>query len=628
MTAYILQRLIQSVLVLLAVSVVVFLAVYGIGDPIELLVPPQVSAAERAAMIRRLGLDLPVWQQYFAFLGNALKGDLGRSFVHGVPAVDLILARLPATFELVLLAMSLAAVVGIPLGLLAGLNPESRPSRAIMAGTILGFSLPSFWKGMMLILLFSVLLGWLPTAGRGETVSVLGIPTSLLTLDGLRHLVLPALNLAIPNMALMIRLVAAGTAEAMTQDYVKYARAKGVRRKRIVGRHVLRNILIPVVTVAGMEFGSLVAFSTITETVFAWPGMGKLLIDSIYNLDRPVVVAYVMLATLLFVAVNFLVDILYAALDPRVKLTGDIGMTLSNPLATDMTARADTTLRKQVLRRIRSRPTTRGAVILLGILLLLALLAPFIAPQNPHDLASLSVMDNRLEPGSQGMTGVIYWLGTDAQGRDMLSAILYGLRTSLLVGLTSTAGALAIGILAGLVAAQFGGAIDAAIMRVVDFMLGFPSILIALVLLASIGRGVDKVIVAIILVQWAQYARLMRAAALVERRKEYIEAAVNFGLPTRHIMLAHLLPNSIGSVLVVSTISIAGAITLEATLSFLGVGVPVTQPSLGLLIANGFEFLLSGEYWIAAFPGIALVLLIMSLNLVGERLRRSFNVRG
>lgn len=289
---------------------------------------------------------------------------------------------------------------------------------------------------------------------------------------------------------------------------------------------------------------------------------------------------------------------------------------------------ADTPLRRKVLNRIRNHPTTRGAATLLGLLLLLALLAPVIAPQNPYDLASLSVMDNRLEPGSQGMTGITYWLGTDAQGRDMLSAILYGLRTSLIVGLTSTAGALAVGIFAGLVAAQFGGAVDAAIMRVVDFMLGFPSILIALVLLASIGRGVDKVILAIILVQWAQYARLMRASALVERRKEYIEAAVNFGLPTRHIMLAHLLPNSVGAVLVVTTINIASAITLEATLSFLGVGVPVTQPSLGLLIANGFEFLLSGEYWIAAFPGIALVLLIMSLNLVGERLRRSFNVRG
>ena len=324
MTAYVLQRLIQSVLVLLAVSVVVFFAVYGIGDPIELLVSPQVSAAERLALVKRLGLDLPIWQQYFVFMGNALRGDLGRSFVHGIPAIELILARLPATFELVLLAMTMAIVTGVPLGLYAGLDPESRPSRIIMGGTVLGYSLPSFWKGMMLILLFAVVLGWLPTAGRGETVSVLGFPTSLLTLDGLKHLALPAINLAIPNLALMIRLVAAGTTETMTQDYVKYARAKGVRPRRIVGRHVLRNILIPVVTVVGIEFGSLVAFSTITETVFAWPGMGKLLIDSVYQLDRPVVVAYVLLATLLFVTVNFLVDILYAALDPRVKLTGEM----------------------------------------------------------------------------------------------------------------------------------------------------------------------------------------------------------------------------------------------------------------------------------------------------------------
>jgi len=322
MTAYVLQRLIQSVFVLLAVSVVVFFAVYGIGDPIELLVSPQVSAAEREALIRRLGLDLPIWQQYFTFMAQALKGDFGRSFVHGVSAIELIFARLPATVELVLLAMSLAVAVGVPLGLIAGLNPHSRPSRVIMAGTVLGYSLPSFWKGMMLILLFAVWLGWVPTAGRGETVSVLGIQTSLLTLDGLHHLIMPALNLAIPNMALMISLVAAGTTEAMTQDYVKYARAKGVRPRRIVGRHVLRNILIPVVTVVGVEFGSLVAFSTITETVFAWPGIGKLLIDSVYQLDRPVVVAYVLLATLLFVVVNFVVDILYAALDPRVTLTG------------------------------------------------------------------------------------------------------------------------------------------------------------------------------------------------------------------------------------------------------------------------------------------------------------------
>lgn len=323
MGAYILQRLLQSVFVLLAVSVVVFFAVYGIGDPIELLIPPQVSALEREALVRRLGLDLPVWQQYFVFIGNALRGDLGRSFVHGVPAIELIISRLPATFELVLLAMTITVVVGVPLGLIAGLEPDSPGAKIIMAGTVLGYSLPNFWKGMMLILIFAVALGWLPTAGRGQTVEFLGVSTSLFTANGLRHLTLPAFNLAIPNVALIARLVAAGTAEAKTQDYIKYARAKGVRPRRIVGRHILRNILIPVVTVVGIEFSSLVAFSTITETVFAWPGMGKLLIDSIYQLDRPVVVAYVMLATFLFVMVNLLVDVLYASLDPRVKLVAE-----------------------------------------------------------------------------------------------------------------------------------------------------------------------------------------------------------------------------------------------------------------------------------------------------------------
>jgi len=319
-TLFIVRRLLQSVFVLLMASLVVFFAVYAIGDPVELLVSPEASAAERQLAIQRLGLDRPAWSQYLVFLGNALQGDLGRSFVHGVPAIELILGRMPATFELVLLSLVIALVVGLPLGLLAGLNPERRASRAIMTGSIFGYSLPSFWQGMMFILLFSVWLGWLPTSGRGETVSVLGLRTSLFTLDGLKHLAMPALNLALANIALVIRLTASVTAEARLQDYVKYARAKGVRPSRIVRRHILRNILIPVVTVMGIEFGSLIAYSTITETVFAWPGMGKLLIDSIYQLDRPVVVAYVMLATLLFVVINLVVDLLYAALDPRVQV--------------------------------------------------------------------------------------------------------------------------------------------------------------------------------------------------------------------------------------------------------------------------------------------------------------------
>jgi len=318
---FVLRRLIQSLFVLLAVSVVVFFAVYSVGDPIELLINPEADEAARAAMIARLGLDLPVWQQYTHFLWHALHGDLGNSFVQGIPATELILQRLPATFELVLVSIALTCLVGIPLGLVAGLYRDRPLGRTIMGTSILGYSLPNFWQGMMLILLLAVWLGWLPASGRGDTVSVLGVPFSLFTVTGWQHLIMPAINLALGNVALVLRMTATGVVEARTQDYVKFARAKGVRPGRIVRRHILRNILIPVITVIGLEFGHLLAYSTITETVFAWPGMGKLLIDSVNQLDRPVVVAYVMLATLIFVVINLIVDILYAALDPRVQLT-------------------------------------------------------------------------------------------------------------------------------------------------------------------------------------------------------------------------------------------------------------------------------------------------------------------
>jgi len=321
MALFTLRRLIQSLFVLLAVSVVVFFAVYAVGDPIELLVREDATQADREATIRRLGLDLPIWQQYTSFLWRALHGDLGDSFVHGIPAIELILQRLPATFELVLVAITLTCLLGISLGLVAGLYRDRALGRGLMAGSVLGFSLPNFWQGMMLILLCSVWLGWLPATGRGDTVMLLGVRWSILTADGWSHVIMPAINLALGNIALVLRLTATGVVEARTQDYVKFARAKGIKPGRIVRRHILRNILIPVVTVIGMEFGTLIAYSTITETVFAWPGMGKLLIDSVYMLDRPVVVSYVMLVTLFFVIINLVVDLLYAALDPRVQLT-------------------------------------------------------------------------------------------------------------------------------------------------------------------------------------------------------------------------------------------------------------------------------------------------------------------
>lgn len=310
----------QSSLVLLAMSVLVFLGVYAIGNPVELLINPQADDAERLRAAAALGLDRPIWEQYFTFLSGAVRGNLGNSFVFNVPAVELILQKLPATIELALAAMVIAIGLGIPLGLWAGLKPDSIAGRSIMAGSILGFSLPTFWVGLMFIMLFSVSLGWLPSNGRGDTRDLLGLPVSFLTADGLAHLFMPALNLALFKLSLIIRLTRAGTREALMQDYVKFARAKGLSAGRVVGVHVLKNILIPIITVIGLEFGSVIAFAIVTESIFAWPGTGKLLIDSINLLDRPVIVAYLLIIVTLFILINLVVDVLYSVLDPRVRL--------------------------------------------------------------------------------------------------------------------------------------------------------------------------------------------------------------------------------------------------------------------------------------------------------------------
>jgi peptide/nickel transport system permease protein len=273
-----------------------------------------------------------------------------------------------------------------------------------------------------------------------------------------------------------------------------------------------------------------------------------------------------------------------------------------------------------------SRSAVAG-LVLFALIAAMAVLAPWITPQDPYDLAQLDIMDGNLAPGAESMTGAPYWLGTDDQGRDMLSAIIYGLRMSLVVAVLSTLIALAIGMSVGVIAAYFGGRADSFIMRIVDLQLSFPAILVALILLAIVGKGVDKVIVALIIVQWAYYARTVRGTALVERRKEYIEAAACLALSHRRVVFSHLLPNCLPPLIVVATVQVANAIALEATLSFLGVGVPITEPSLGLLIANGYDYLLSGDYWISFFPGIALVVTIVAINLVGDQLRDVLNPR-
>jgi peptide/nickel transport system permease protein len=320
MLVYVIRRSLQSLVVLVAMSLLVFVGVFAIGNPVDILINPQAEQLERERAIAELGLDRPLHEQYATFIRGALAGDLGRSFVHATPALSLILERMPATLELAIVAMLIAVLLGIPLGLWAGLKPDSAGGRAIMAGSILGFSLPTFWVGLMLIMVFSVMLGWLPSNGRGPTVEILGVPVSFLSLEGWRHLILPATNLALFKLALLIRLTRAGTREALLQDYVKFARAKGLSNARVILVHVLRNILIPIVTVIGLEFGSVIAFAIVTESVFAWPGMGKLLIDSINTLDRPVIVAYLLVIVAIFILINLAVDILYSVLDPRVRM--------------------------------------------------------------------------------------------------------------------------------------------------------------------------------------------------------------------------------------------------------------------------------------------------------------------
>jgi peptide/nickel transport system permease protein len=279
-----------------------------------------------------------------------------------------------------------------------------------------------------------------------------------------------------------------------------------------------------------------------------------------------------------------------------------------------------------------ARRFAEDRVALFGLVLLLviaglALIAPFIAPQNPYDLARVDIMDSRQPPGARAGDGFTMWLGSDGVGRDLVSGILYGLRISLAVGLVSGLIAAAIGMTLGLVAAYAGGRVETLIMRLVDLQLSLPSVLVALILVALLGKGIDKIILALVIVQWAYYARTVRGSALVERRKEYVEAARSLGLSHARTVFRHILPNCLAPVIVIATVQTAHAISLEATLSFLGVGLPQTEPSLGVLISNGFQYMLSGKYWISFFPGIALLVTIVAINLVGDRLRDVLNPR-
>ena len=319
MTGYLMQRLLQAALVMLVMSALVFVGIHAVGNPIDVLISADATQEVRTQTIAAYGLDQPLWRQYGAFLQRLLSGDFGKSFVFNTSVIGLIFSLLPATLELAIIAVFAAALLAVPLGMYAGYRPESLVSKAIMSVSILAFSVPTFWIGLVLIYGFAVTLGWLPSGGRGETAPLFGVQWSFLTLDGWRHLLLPALNLSLFKFAMILRLARSGTRELMLSDTVKFARAAGESEWTVLRRHVLPLISIPIVTVFGLEFGSTLAFAVVTETIFSWPGVGKLIIDSITALDRPVMVAYLMLVALLFITINLVVDLTSAAMDPRLR---------------------------------------------------------------------------------------------------------------------------------------------------------------------------------------------------------------------------------------------------------------------------------------------------------------------
>lgn len=306
------------VVTLFIVSILVFVLANFIGDPVNMLVSPKAPPEVREQVREELGLNRPILEQYVSFVTNALKGDFGKSYIYKVDVLSLIVQRLPATLELVLVSAVLALVISIPLGVYAGAFPKRKSSTLVMGSSILGISLPSFFIGIMLIYIFSLKLHWFPSSGRGATMPFLGMNFSLFAPGGLKYIILPALTLSVTNIASLVRLTRAGVMENMRQDYIKFARAKGVSIRKVLFGHALKNALIPVITVFGMEIGSLIAFTTVTETIYSWPGLGKLLIDSINSVDRPVIVAYLILTTVLFVFINFVVDLLYTVIDPRI----------------------------------------------------------------------------------------------------------------------------------------------------------------------------------------------------------------------------------------------------------------------------------------------------------------------
>ncbi len=625
---------------MLAVALIAFSLFRYVGDPVLTMVGQDTTQEQREALRKQLGLSDPMLVQYGRFVAHAAVGEFGVSYKQRRPVIDMFIERAPATLELSLVAASLAVILGIFMGVYSGLNREGPLSRVFQAVSLVGISLPPFLVGILLIYLFAVILGWLPAQGRGQVVRLGWWTTGLLTGSGIKSLILPSITLGLFQMTLIMRLVRSEMLEVLRTDYIKFARARGLTNRALHFGHALKNTLVPVITVTGLQIGQIIAYSIITETVFQWPGMGYMFLQAVTSVDIPVMGTYLVLVAALFVTINLIVDCLYylhRSEAPRGSFRdgrlGGVMMRLVEPIL----RRGRLFLDGDIFYSFRKSPVTLIAAGITAVYLLVALFAPLVAPHNAYDLSSLSLIDGLTPPVWYAEGSANYLLGTDDQGRCILSTIIYGSRLSLAVGFAAVLFSGFLGVLLGLISGSAGGAIDALIMRVAEIQMTFPAILIAL-LVDGIFRGImpvyalDELAVYIVIFSigvssWPQYARTVRASTIVENNKEYVAAARVIGIHPAVIMFKHVLPNVMGPVLVIGTINLALAIILEATLSFLGVGIPPTQPSLGSMIRIGNDFLFSGDWWITVFPGAVLAVLVLAVNLLGDWMRDAFNPR-
>ena len=634
MLQFILRRLGLVIPTFIGITLLTFAFVHMIpGDPVMIMAGERGISPERhAQLLAELGLDKPMWQQYLHYIWGVMHGDLGISMKSRIPVWEEFVPRFQATLELGVCAMIFATAVGIPVGVLAAVKRGSIFDHTAVGLALTGYSMPIFWWGMMLIMLVSVHWNLTPVSGRVSDMVFLDdsnpltgfmlIDTAIWGEDGnfidaVAHMILPAIVLGTIPLAVIVRMTRSSMLEVLGEDYIRTARAKGLTRMRVIIVHALRNAMLPVVTVIGLQVGTLLAGAILTETIFSWPGLGRWLIDALQRRDYPVVQGGVLLVATMIILVNLLVDLLYGVVNPRIrhKTYGDIMSQVTETIVSS--APGPMTPLQEFWHYFKRNKGAVVGLVYVVIVLFIAIFANWIAPYNPAEQFRDALL---APPAWQEGGSMAHLLGTDDVGRDVLSRLMYGARLSLLVGCLVVVLSLIMGVILGLIAGYFGGLVDNIIMRVVDIMLALPSLLLALVLVAIFGPSIGNAALALTFVALPHYVRLTRAAVLVEVNRDYVTASRVAGAGAMRQMFINIFPNCLAPLIVQASLGFSNAILDMAALGFLGMGAQPPTPEWGTMLSDVLQFAQSA-WWVVTFPGLAILLTVLAFNLMGDGLR-------